>query len=54
VKALLGFRAKSRDVVECSGGHQLRESAVRYEALFEAENDDIALENTHLWDAKDG
>jgi hypothetical protein len=54
VKALFGFRAKGRDVVEGCGGYQLRESAARYEALFEAENDDIALENTHFWEIKAG
>jgi len=30
----------------------LREGAAPYQALFEAENDDIGPENTHLWDIK--
>jgi REP element-mobilizing transposase RayT len=54
VKALLGLRAKGRDVVEGCAGYQLREDSVRYKPLFEAKNDDIALENTHLWDIKTG
>jgi hypothetical protein len=52
VKALLGFGAKGRDVIEGSEGYQLREGAAHYKALFEAENDDIGPENTYLWDIK--
>ncbi len=48
VKTLLGFRAKGRDVIGGSEGYQLREGAVHYKALFEAENDDIRRENTYL------
>ena len=50
VKALLGFRAKGRDVIEGSEGYQFREGAAHYKALFEVENDDIGLENIFLWD----
>jgi len=50
VKALLGFRAKGRDVIEGNEGYQLRDGAAHYKALFEAENDDIGLENTYFWD----
>ena len=53
VKASLGFRAKGRDVIQSGEGYQLRESPARYKALFEAENDDIDLENTVFWDVKD-
>ena len=53
MKALLGFRAKGRDVIEGYGGHQLREGAAHYQGFFEAENDDIGPENTYLWDIKD-
>ena len=52
MKALLGFRAKGRDVIEGGEGYQLREGPAHYEALFEAENDDIGSENTYLWDIK--
>lgn len=52
MKALLGLRAKGRDIVDGCGGYQLRESSARYKALFEVENDDIGLENTHLWNIK--
>jgi hypothetical protein len=52
VRALLGFRGKGRDVEEGRERYQLRESVARYKAFFEAENDDIALENTYLWDIK--
>ena len=49
VKALLGFRAKGREVMEGGEGFQLREEAADYKALFEAENDDIGLKNTFFW-----
>ena len=49
VKALLGFRAKGRDVVEGSQGYQLREAAADYKPIFEDENKDIGLENAYLW-----
>ena len=52
VKALLGFRAKGRDVIEACEGYQLRVGAAHYQALFEAENDDIGPENTYVWDIK--
>jgi hypothetical protein len=47
---MLGIRAKGRDVIEGSKGYQLREEAAGYQALFEAKNSDIGLDNTHLWD----
>ncbi|MFH1123896.1 MAG: hypothetical protein V1758_09590 [Pseudomonadota bacterium] len=50
VKALLGFRAKGRDVIGGSEGYQLREGPGHYKALFGAENDDIGSENTYFWD----
>jgi len=49
VKALLGFRAKGRDVIGGSEGYQLRERSAPYKALFGVENDDIGLENTYCW-----
>ena len=52
VKASLGFRAKGRDIIESGAGYQLRESPAPYNALFEAENEDIGLENTRFWDVK--
>ena len=53
VKAGLGFRAKGRDVIQSGEGYQLRESPAPYKVLFEAENEDIDLENTISWDVKD-
>ncbi len=50
VKALLGFRAKGREVIGGSGGYQLREGSAPYKAFFLAENDDISLKNTYFWD----
>ena len=46
VKALLGFNAKGRNVIEGSEGYQLREGAVHYTAFFGTEKDDIASEDT--------
>jgi putative transposase len=42
VKERLGVRAKGRDVVKIGEDYQLRESPTLYNALFEAENEDIA------------
>jgi putative transposase len=50
VKALLGFRAKGREVIEGSEGFQLREEAADYRALFEAKDDDIGPKHTIFWD----
>jgi len=52
VKALLGFKAKERAVIEGNEGYQLREESAHYKALFGAEKDDIGLENTYFWDVK--
>jgi hypothetical protein len=52
VKALLGFRAKGREVIEGSEGYQVREEPAPYSALFGAEKDDIGFENIYLWDIK--
>jgi len=53
VKASLGFRAKGRNVIQSGEGYQLRESPSPYKVFFEAENEDIDLENTVFWDVKD-
>ena len=50
IKSLLGFRAKGRKVKEVGKGYSLREGPAPYNALFEAEKEDIGLENTYLWD----
>jgi putative transposase len=50
VKVQLGVRAKGREVIEGTKGHQLREESVRYKALFGVKNSNIAFENTYLWD----
>lgn len=52
VKALLGFRAKGREVIEGGEGFQLREEAADYKVLFEAEKSDIGHENAFFWDLK--
>ncbi len=48
-KALLGFKAKGRNVIESGVGYQLREGGVRYKSFFKAENDDIGPENSFFW-----
>jgi hypothetical protein len=50
VKSLLSFKAKGRDIVKNDEGYHLREEAVPYMALFEAEKGDIGTENTYFWD----
>ena len=50
VKAVLGFRARGRHVIESGEGYQLRESAASYKAFFEAENEDMGSKNTRFWD----
>jgi hypothetical protein len=52
VKALLGFRARGREVIAGNEGYHLREGSAPYNAFFGAENDDIGPENTYLWDIK--
>jgi putative transposase len=52
VKALLGFRAKGREVIEGGEGYRLREGPARYEALLGIEKEDIDLGNTFRWDIK--
>ncbi len=49
VLALLGFRAKGREVIEAGEGYQVRESPASYNALFGAEKEDIGPENGYLW-----
>jgi hypothetical protein len=52
VRQSLGFRAKGREIIESGDGYQLRESTATYKALFEAEKEDIDIENTFFWDVK--
>jgi putative transposase len=49
VKALLGFRARGRDVIEDTEKYQVREGSVPYNALFGAEKGDIGPKNTYFW-----
>jgi REP element-mobilizing transposase RayT len=51
-KALLGFRAKGREIIEAGEGYQVREKLSRYNAHFGAEKADISPENTYLWNVK--
>ena len=53
VRERLGFRAKGCEIIQSGDGYQLRENSAPYKALFEAENEDIDLENTVFWDVKD-
>jgi putative transposase len=50
VKALLGSKAKGRNVTEGGQGYKLREPNAHYKALFGAEKDDIGPENSYFWD----
>ena len=52
VKALLGFRARGREVLEGSKGYQLREGTGHYKAFSEIENDDIGYTNAYFWEIK--
>jgi len=52
VKAILGFRAKGRNVIGSDEGYQLRESRAPYDAIFDAEKEDIGLKNTFSQDIK--
>jgi len=49
VKALLGFRAKGRQVIEAGQAYQVRERPGSYSALFGAKKEDIGPENTYFW-----
>lgn len=49
VKALLGFRAIGRDVIQGAEGFHIRERPSPYNALFGPEKDDIGPKNTYLW-----
>ncbi len=46
VRALLGLRARGREVKQGGAGYQLREDVAPYKALFGAEKDDIDPKNT--------
>lgn len=50
VKALPGFRAKGREVIEGVEGYQVREGSAAYNALLGDKKGDIGLKNTYLWD----
>ena len=50
VKALLGYRAKGRDIIEGTEGYQAREGPAAYNAFFEAEKRDIGSQNAYSWD----
>jgi putative transposase len=52
LKALLGFRARGRRILEGDGAYQVREESAGYNAFFEAEKEDIGPENTYLWNVK--
>jgi REP-associated tyrosine transposase len=50
VKALLGFRAKGRNITKRGERYQVREASARYNAFFGAKKEDIGSENSHYWD----
>jgi putative transposase len=49
VKALLGFRAKGRDILEGGKGYQVREGPATYSPVFGAEKWRIGPQNTFFW-----
>ena len=49
VRSILFGLVKGRKVKESGDGYQLRETSAPYRVDFEAENEDIGLENTHFW-----
>ena len=49
VRSILFGLVKGRKVKESGDGYQLREPSAPYRVDFEAENEDIGLENTHFW-----
>jgi len=48
VKALLGSRAKGREIIERDEGFQVREGSVAYNAPFEAEKEHIGPQNGYF------
>ncbi|MBL7174394.1 MAG: hypothetical protein ISS66_01090 [Desulfobacteraceae bacterium] len=50
VKALLGFRAKGRRVIEGSEAYHLREGSAHSGAFFGGENENIGIENIYFLD----
>jgi hypothetical protein len=52
VKALLGFRAKGRDIIEGTEGYQVREGPVIYVIFLGAEKRDIGPQTAYFWDIK--
>ena len=50
VKALLGFRARGRKVIEGANGYQVKEGPATYDALFGVKNGDIGPQNAYFWD----
>ena len=52
VKALLGYRAKGRDIIEGTEGYQVREGPAAYNDLFGAGKMDIGPQNAYFWDIK--
>jgi len=50
VKALLGFRALGREVIQGVEGYEIREEPSCYKALFGAKKGFIGMKNTYFWD----
>ena len=50
LKSMMGAMAIGRKSNKYENSYQLREPAGLYNTHFEAEKDDIALENSYLWD----
>jgi putative transposase len=49
VKALLGFRARGRKIIEGGEGYQVREEPEDYNPFFNVEKEDIGPENAYFW-----
>jgi len=50
VKALLGFRARGREVIEGADGYQVKEEPPTYNAFFGVEKGNIGPRNDYFWD----
>ena len=48
VKALLGFRALGREVIQGAEGREIRGAPTCYKALFGAKKGDIGMKNTYF------
>ena len=50
VKEKLGPKAMWREMEGANGSYDLREPTAAYEAVFDAQNEDLRQKNTFFWD----